>query len=129
MSIDGSWDNDEKPIIRYDYGQGWTWDEFKQATATSDEMVSSVTHTVDFITDFSSGSAPPMGALGKFKSAQENSPENVGAIVIVGGSMFVNTLVSTFSRIYRAMGEQLMVASTVDESREKIAARRSDARV
>ncbi len=124
MNIEVSWDNDEKTIIQFAYAENWTWEDFHSATKISNQMISSVEQTVDVIADFSNSTSPPMGALGKFRSAMETSPENQGFVVIVGGGFFVSALVSSFSRVYKALEEQLMMADTLEEARSKIVERR-----
>ena len=61
-----------------------------------------------------------MGALGRFKYAQETMPKNSGTIVVVGGGFFISTLVSAFSRIYKSISDNLMVADSLDDARAKI---------
>ena len=121
MRIEVSWDNAEKTIIRYDYGEDWTWEDFHDANQKSNRMAASVTHIVDLIVDFTHGSPPPAGSLGRFRKAMEDAPKNRGIIVIVGGSFFINSLVAVFSRIYRALGRRLMTAGTVEEAQVRIA--------
>lgn len=120
MNIQVGWDNDEKTVIRYDYGKGWTWDDFRNAVDTSNKMFAEVEHTVDLIANFEKGTAPPMGALGRFKYAQDTMPKNGGTIVVVGGGFFISTLVSAFSRIYKGMSDNLMVADSLDDARKRI---------
>ncbi len=127
MGIEVLWDNEEKTIIRYDYGKDWSWDDFWTAVETSNAMVRTVSHTVDFIANFEGGTPPPLGAFSKFKRAQEISPPNVGIIAIAGGSSFINALVSTFSRIYKQLGQRLIMTSTLSEAREKLAERQKAA--
>ena len=120
MNIQVSWDNEDQTILRYDYRPGWTWEDFYEADKISHEMIANSVVTVHIIANFADGALPPMGALGRFKSAQENLPEG-SVVVVVGGGMFINTLVSTFSRIYRAISKNLMVAGSLEEARAKIA--------
>ena len=120
MNIQVSWDNDEKTIIRFDYGKGWTWDDFSEANEIVQKMYAEVKHPVHIIANFEDGAFPPLGALEKFREAQEDMPDDA-VVVVVGGSMFITTLVSTFSRIYKALSKTLMVADSLDNAREKIA--------
>ena len=120
MNIQVSWDNEDQTIIRYDYRPGWTWEDFYEADKISGEMIAGAVETVHLIAHFADGAFPPMGALGRFKTAQESLPAET-VVVVVGGGMFVNTLVSTFSRIYRAISKNLMVAGSLEEARAKIA--------
>lgn len=120
MKIHVLWDNDEKTIIRYDYSKGWTWKDFAEADKIYQQMRAEVTHTVHIIANFEDGAFPPMGALGKFKSAQEGTPGDA-VVVVVGGGLFITQLVSVFNRVYKALSRKLMVADSLDEAREKIA--------
>jgi hypothetical protein len=121
MSIEVTWDNEEKTIAHYDYGKDWTWEDFAAANKSYNEMLAGVDHPVDVIADFTGGTSPPMGALGRFKAAQEDIDNNAGAVVVVGGGLFINSLVSAFSQVYKAISKNLMVAGSVEEAREKIA--------
>jgi hypothetical protein len=120
MGIEVTWDNDEKTIIHYYYGKNWSWEDFRQAGEISNAMAVEVHHTVDIIADFLDGSPPPIGALGRFKNAQESMPENIKSITVVGGGTFINALVGMFSRLYRPLGEQLLIAKSLNEARDKI---------
>jgi hypothetical protein len=50
------------------------------------------------------------------------APQNRGTTVIVGGSMFINNLVSIFSKIYKPLGQRLRLAATLDEARDLLSA-------
>ena len=78
MNIEVMWDNEEKTIDRYDYGKNWTWEDFSAANKQYEEMLTGVTHPVDVIANFTGGTPPPMGALGRFKSAQDNMAKKYG---------------------------------------------------
>lgn len=121
MNIDIFWDNDEKTIIRFDYKKGWTWEDFSEANTIVQRMNAEVNHTTHIIANFEDGAFPPMGALGKFKTAQENMPEQ-SVVVVVGGGAFITSLVTMFSRVYKALSRKLMVADSLDDARRKIAA-------
>lgn len=126
MGIEVLWDNEAKTIIRYIYAPDWTWQDFEQAAETSTSMAGTVTHSVGIIADFSQGAPPPMGALAKFKRAQETAPPNLSGIAIVGGGVFINTLVNAFSRVYRRLGENLIVTGSLDDARTRLSDRLSD---
>lgn len=120
MTIDISWDNDEKTIIRFDYRKGWTWDDFSEAGKIVQKMRAEVKHPAHIIANFENGAFPPLGALGKFRSAQENVPTDA-VVVVVGGGAFITALVSSFSRVYKALSKNLLVANSLDDARAKIA--------
>ena len=124
MKINVTWDNEEKTVVRYDYGKGWTWNDFWAASETSNQMLATVDHTVDFLTSFVDGTPPSLGAFGQFKRAQDTFPENGGVVIIVGGGALISGLVTTFSKVYRKFSDNLLVAKTVDEARVILAERR-----
>ncbi len=106
MGIQVSWDNTEKTAVRFDYGQDWSWADFTAALQQSKGMIATVSQTVDLIANFTDGTLPPADALLRFSRALQDSPPNVGIVVIVGGGAFITVLVKTFNRMYRALGER-----------------------
>ena len=114
------WDNEDHSAIRYDYNQGWTWDDFREAGKTALEMMATANRTVHVIANFADRAFPPMGALGRFKTAQESLPKQT-VVVVVGGGAFINALVSTFTGLYRHHSSNLLVAKSLQDARTKIA--------
>jgi hypothetical protein len=53
----------------------------------------------------------------------KGAPENRGVTVIVGGTAFIKNLVGLFSRVYRPLGQRLLLASSLEEARAKLAER------
>jgi hypothetical protein len=127
MSITVNWDNDDKTVIRYDFAGQWDWADFRAATVEAFALTRSVTHRVDSISNFQPGSNLPSDALFQFSRIMKVAPPNRGTTVIVGGTMFINNLVSIFSKIYKPLGARLLIASTLDEARKKLAERSSHA--
>jgi hypothetical protein len=124
VTIKVVWDNDEQTTIRYDFEFGWKWEEFHAAAEEAFAMTRSVEHKVDTITNFKPGVSLPPNAMLHFRRAMVDAPPNRGMNVIVGGPMFVKTMVSIFSKINRSLGERLMLASSVEDARERLEARR-----
>jgi hypothetical protein len=127
MSVTANWDNEAKTVVRYDFKDKWTWAEFRTAATEAFAMTRSVPHRVDSISYFHHGATVPSDALFHFSRAMRDAPSNRGTTVIVGGSFFINNLVSTFSKIYKPLGQRLLIASTLDEARVKLYARRTKA--
>jgi hypothetical protein len=124
MKVSVSWDNDDKTAIRYDFEQGWTWSDFSAATVDGFALTRSVQHTVDSISYFKPGVELPPNALFQFRKAMANAPKNRGVTVIVGGSLFIKTLVGAFSRIYPQLGQRLLLADSLEQARTLLSARR-----
>ena len=114
------WDNEDHSAIRYDYHAGWSWEDFREAGKTALEMMATTSHTVHVIANFADRAFPPMGAIGRFKTAQESLPKQT-VVVVVGGGAFINALVSTFTGLYRHHSSNLLVAKSLQDARTKIA--------
>jgi hypothetical protein len=122
MPITVRWDNEAKTVIRYDFEGYWDWDEFRTAANEAFAFTRSVQHRVDSISYFRAGSDLPSDALFQFNRIMKTAPENRGTTVIVGGSMFINNLVSIFSKIYKPLGQKLRLATTLNEARDLLSA-------
>lgn len=120
MSITVNWDNDDKTVIRYDFADQWDWADFRAATVEAFALTRSVSHRVDSISNFHPGANLPPDALFQFSRIMKVAPPNRGTTVIVGGTMFINNLVTIFSKIYKPLGKKLLIASTLDEARQKL---------
>jgi hypothetical protein len=121
MGVQVGWDTENKKAIRYDFQGQWTWHDFRQATTEGFALTKSVKHRVDTISNFHPGANLPSDALFQFNRAMKNAPENRGVTVIVGGTSFIKNLVSIFSRVYKPLGKRLVLASSVEEARRKLA--------
>jgi hypothetical protein len=53
-----------------------------------------------------------------------DAPKNRGVTVIAGGSSFIKTMVTVFSKVNRQLGERLVVVDSLEEARKVLAERR-----
>lgn len=118
MGIRVVWDDNAKSIIRWDFEDPWTWDDFRAAFKQSVDMAADLGYRVDIIPNATQIKQLPIGALGEFKRTQANSPENTGLVVITGGNMMTNTIIQTFSKVNRI--DQWRTARSLDEARAMI---------
>lgn len=118
MSIVVHWDDEEQSIIRWEFGEKWSWDDFYAAFDQSLQMAQTVDHRIDVIPDLTRSTWVPPNALTNFNRIQRQMPSNTHLIVITGGSRFDNTLITTFKAIYRI--NTWRTASTLDEARNII---------
>ncbi len=123
MSITVEWDNEAKTAIRFDIHAGSGWEAFDRAVALGNQMMTGVEHVVDVIINPDEEAPPPPGAMARFKQAQASSPYNRGLIVIVGANLLARLLVTTFSRIYPSLGEEVRFASSLEDARDILARR------
>jgi hypothetical protein len=124
MSIQVSWDTEEKKAIRLDFAGQWTLQDFRVAVKEEFALAKSVTHQVDIISNLQNGAALPSNAFLQFKNTMNVSPENIGMVAIVGTSVFVKTMVSVFSKVYTKLGDQLLTADSLEEARLRLAEKR-----
>ena len=125
MGIEVVWDNEEKTIIRYDYGSAWTWEDYWAASQSAREMLKTVAYEVDIIANFEAGMRPPLSAISHFKQSLDTTPENLGVVVVAGRDDLLKALVSIFNKIYDQFRLTVLIASSLDEARAILAERRA----
>ncbi|MCL4256098.1 MAG: hypothetical protein KJ043_20240 [Anaerolineae bacterium] len=118
MGIAVVWDDDEKTIIRWDFDEKWTWDDFHEAFRISMEMGEKLTYRVDVIPNATQSPHMPVGALAEFKRLDSQLPDIVKLIVVAGTSAFTRSMIELFGKIYRA--QSWRTAPSLDEARRYI---------
>jgi len=127
MGVNVSWDSEDKTRLRYDFEGQWTWPEFRTSASVAFAMTRSVEHKVDTISYFHPGAVLPPDAFFQFRRAMYEAPKNRGTQVIVGGTTFITTMVSVFSRLYKQFGERLMTAESLEDARRLLDEKRKKA--
>jgi hypothetical protein len=118
MPITAEWDNEEKTLIRQTYSGRWTWDDVRMTIDKCQQMLDSVDHKVNFISDLrQSQTMLPPGATVQFSwlSNYLRHPK-MGKSVIVGASEFIRIFGGIFTSAHRGIAEQIIFASTLDEA-------------
>lgn len=123
MKIRVEWDDPEKTVLRYDFLEGWTWSDYLAAVEVSNPMMKSVGYTIDFIANFEHSALPPLWTFAGFQRSRDYSPPNLGVIVVVGASRFVEALINlaVFTRLYKKLGQKIVVVHTLQDARAAIA--------
>jgi hypothetical protein len=124
MGVTVQWDDDAKTVIRYDFEGDWDWTEFGVKAQEAFAMTRSVEHKVDTISNFKPGAKVPQDAFFQFRRAMTKAPKNRGITVIVGATLFIRTLVTVFSRIYKQLGERLQLADSLEQAQTILQERR-----
>ena len=124
MPIDVTWDDDAQTVIRYAFRSPWTWDEYRQAIEEAWALAASVPHATDTITDMSASRLLPDGLFRNVKQSVVEIPESTQTVVLVGGGLFVETMLNVMKRIYRNAASKFFVVETVQEARVLIQQRR-----
>ena len=125
MNITVTWDNDEKTILRYNYGKSWNWNDFNQAAKEAYEMLDLVTHTVSIIMDFQNAQLIPQGAITNVQRAfSTRRHNNIGTTIIVGASAnsFLQAIAGIGRKLSRATANdwQLTFVATLPEAYDLI---------
>jgi hypothetical protein len=125
MPITVVWDNDQKTILHYTYTGKWTWAEYEAVVDQAAQLVKDIDYQIDVIADFSETSLLPDQAIHGFKKSLDTRPINFGVAVLVTQRIFITRLVDAFSRLYRKIGQKLVIAPSVSEARAILAQRQN----
>lgn len=124
MGVKLSWDNKEKTIIRYDFTEPWTWDDFRAALDADDEMIESVDHVVHLLYDMMNIRSAPPNMLAKLPQIVNVINPRLGLIVIAANYVWIQSIGEIFYKSYGRSIEGLKglkIARSLDEARQVIA--------
>lgn len=126
MSIVVYWEDEAQTIIRWDFDEKWSWDDFHEAFRISLVMGENIQHRVDVLANAVKSPNMPMGALAEFKRLDRQLPAFVKLIVVAGSSPFTRSMIELFGKIYRA--QSWRTATSVDMARDYILTDRQKAK-
>lgn len=117
MAVYVGWDNDEKTIVHFRFEKNWTWEQFFEAKAQAQDLMSSVPHKVAVILETVHDGAIPYNFLANVRRGfRTKHPQNV-FVVIVAARPFVRTIISTFRALLPPMSTPIEIALSLDEAR------------
>ncbi len=100
MAIIVNWANEAHNTILVKYERLWTWSDFAAAKRQIDELLNSVDHTVDIISDsHQSGGLPHGNALNVMATSFQSAPNNIGIVVVVGANPFFKSLLQILQTV------------------------------
>ena len=117
MGIQVLWDNPEKTIIRYDFSDSWTWDEFYQVRVEGNNMAESVSHPVVALINLQGQVSLASGALVQGKRIARTKPENISMQVIVSTNGLIKSLFPVFTRLNPNLANSYRVVPTLEAAR------------
>lgn len=117
-----SWDNEEKTIVRWKFQPEWTWADVYHAIEHETELIASVTHVVDTMTDMSQMTRTPTSAFSLVKNAMQSRHERLGITVLYGSNMYTRMMYQMIATVYPAMleEERLFLNNTEAEAYDTI---------
>lgn len=130
MPVTIEWDNSEHTSILREFIGSWTWDEYYAAEQKLQQMLATVLHRVDVITDLTQSTITmPEGAIARTRQIVKNLSPNRGLTVDVGASAIVRMFMPVFAKhddTLPAIPETVFV-ETLDEARQYLKKRRTQA--
>lgn len=122
MPITIDWDSPDHHVIRYDFVGTWTWQEYHAAVQQVADLLANVAQPVAIIANFTESGPLPNDSIRNVRRALDNSPDNWSEVIVVGGGMFIRMMVSTFGRLYPAMGGRIHAVATLEAARAHVEA-------
>lgn len=100
MAISVGWANEAHETILVKYERLWTWPDFAAAKVEIDNLLNSVNHKVDIISDsHKSGGLPHGNALSTLANSFQSAPDNIGMVVVVGANPFFKSLLQILQTV------------------------------
>jgi hypothetical protein len=105
MAINTQWDDNNKTRILVEFETSWTWNELETSLEQADNMIRSVSHSVDIIIDVEGSNLPKdflTAARNLLANPEQN--DNEGHRVVVGASNFMR---QAYQAVRKAFGNKL----------------------
>jgi hypothetical protein len=116
MGLSYTWENEAKTVLRFSAAGEWTWIEYDNFIDQLLQEVKAQDHIVHIIL-ISAEQFPPGSPLPHLRRVSKLMPDNVGKIIVTGGSMFIRSINTALSKVLPKTGKQLMFAADINEAR------------
>lgn len=120
MTIDLSWDNDERKALLYHFPEQWTWEEFYGVKVEADKILDEVDYNVVLIFDMTSTRSIPSGVLSQARWLIGRAHPRGKPIVLVGTNLVIQAMLNLVNKFNKNAGELIQAVSTLDEARELV---------
>ena len=124
------WGKEDKSILLYEFEDRWTIEDLIQALDTGVDVAHRYAHDMDVIVDLSRSGLPQlegMNVLQAFSRAAKRSDQHMsesaksaGLVVIVSTNPIILNTLSTLLNLYRVLGNQISIAATQPQARQRI---------
>lgn len=120
MSIQIKWANPEQTAILLEFERGWSWDDLYGAIKRADNLITSVSHTVNLIIDIRQAGGLPRDFMRVASDVfeQGEARPNEGMKIVVGAGWLIQGAYNTFQKVYghRLQNRPFIFASSLDEA-------------
>jgi hypothetical protein len=122
------WDNAEHSILRIQFDDPWSWDDFATASQERNQWIAGETQQVDVLANMLMTRQLPSGSpLTHARSNLQHYPPNMGSIVIVTNSMFIDMMVNSFRKVFgAALGLPILAVNSLEAAYQQIEKRRAE---
>jgi hypothetical protein len=93
------WANQDKNVVRWQFLDHWTWQEFYQAQREVDAMIDTVEGMVDGIIFTSSLQHIPPNALTHLRKILRQKHQRYGISIVIGARSFLTALLNLLPRL------------------------------
>lgn len=131
MPIVTTWDNPQKTIIRKDFSDPWSWEDYAAALEQSHALMAQFPERkIAIILNLTGTRNLPPNPLPTLRELLRGGmPDNWDGTLVVGGSLFMNAIAGILKQGLRSIHRHVETALTLKEARETLAARQArDAR-
>ncbi len=120
MAIQVMWANPEQTCVRVTLQRGWTWNELHRAIQQADDLIVSVTHTVDLLIDIREAGGLPgdfMTRAGDIFAQGEARP-NEGQKIVIGAGWLIRSAYTGFVKTFgsQLQGRPFRFAASLEEA-------------
>jgi hypothetical protein len=123
--INVKWDDDSQSIIRYDFGERWTWKDFFDSKVRADAMIDEAQHgnPVGVIFALPKNVMLPPNVISVTGNSFASRHPRAVLIVVVTESLFLKALWRTLNSIYPVVRSHGHLTDTLENARQVIANR------
>jgi hypothetical protein len=115
MGIDVSWDSTVPNLMRWDFSDPWTLDDFWKAYWLSHEMVADIDGMFDMIL-LGNRTNPPSFPLAEFQRAFRQASPKQNHVFIINESAFVRSILQVLQRLRVPKTDKIFFVRTEDEA-------------
>jgi hypothetical protein len=125
MAIHVYWDSNDPSIIRWEYQDAWTWEQYHAAVDKSLTLSTDHTGRVDVISDMRRAGAMPVSVASlHIKYSLLRAPQNFGIMVLVAPDPFVHAMITKLQMIMPDVRKRIHMVETTGDAYAMIAAMR-----
>jgi hypothetical protein len=114
MPIPVTWYKDTVNVIVFEFPVEWTWDEFWEAKAISDQMMDEVDRNYALILHAPANVRVPDNAISQGRSMINRRHPRADLFVIVSSNAFVRSLIKILGQFYLTRRKFLQSAPTLE---------------